>query len=524
MIYDAIVVGGGIAGLTAAAFIAKAGKSVLVCEKQNHCGGLINSFERDGFVYDGGIRALENSGVLFPMLRRLGISLDWLPNRISIGIEDQTIKIVSEESVDDYLSLLQNLYPDHATDIDNIFDQIRLVMHYMDVQYSIDNPLFLDFKEDREYLIREILPWMFKYAVTAPKIARMNIPVVAFLRRYTENQSLLDIISQHFFRQTPAFFALSYLKLYLEYQYPRGGTMAFIDAVVKFIEDHHGVIQTGMEVTDLDPADKWVKDANGNVFYYGKLVWAADQQYLYRTVKTDRLESQKARNLIAERKAILADKIGNDSILTVYAATSLDRDYFSDKSTEHFFYTPSREGQSAAGTLPLGKNRDEIESWLKAFLALTTYEISIPVLRDKKLAPAGKSGLIISILFDYELTRQIQEQGWYEDFKQLCENMIIKVLSETVYPHLDQSVEEVFSSTPVTMAARTNNHQGAITGWSFLNDPIPAESRIPRIANAIKTPIPDVYQAGQWTYSPSGLPISLLTGKLAADRVVKELK
>jgi len=42
--------------------------------------------------------------------------------------------------------------------------------------------------------------------------------------------------------------------------------------------------------------------------------------------------------------------------------------------------------------------------------------------------------------------------------------------------------------------------------------------------NAIKTPIPGIYQAGQWTYSPSGLPISFLTGKIAADRVIRDLK
>jgi hypothetical protein len=32
-----------------------------------------------------------------------------------------------------------------------------------------------------------------------------------------------------------------------------------------------------------------------------------------------------------------------------------------------------------------------------------------------------------------------------------------------------------------------------------------------------------VYQAGQWTYSPSGVPISILTGKLAADKAIKDL-
>jgi len=66
--------------------------------------------------------------------------------------------------------------------------------------------------------------------------------------------------------------------------------------------------------------------------------------------------------------------------------------------------------------------------------------------------------------------------------------------------------------------------EGAITGWAFTNDAVPAVSQMPRIASSVLTPVPDTYQAGQWTYSPSGLPISLLTGKLAADRVLNDLR
>jgi hypothetical protein len=43
------------------------------------------------------------------------------------------------------------------------------------------------------------------------------------------------------------------------------------------------------------------------------------------------------------------------------------------------------------------------------------------------------------------------------------------------------------------------------------------------IKRSIFTPLKDIYQAGQWTFSPSGLPISILTGKLAADKVHKKL-
>src|SRR4030042_4634081 len=99
MNFDAIVIVGGIAGLTASAYLAKAGHTILLCEKENTCGGLVNTFERDGFVYDGGIRATENSGVMFPMLRQLGLDIEFIKNHISVGIEDRVIRIISEESI-----------------------------------------------------------------------------------------------------------------------------------------------------------------------------------------------------------------------------------------------------------------------------------------------------------------------------------------------------------------------------------------------------------------------------------------
>ncbi|HUV14975.1 MAG TPA: FAD/NAD(P)-binding protein, partial [Pelolinea sp.] len=101
MKYDVIVVGGGVAGLTAAAYLAKSGHSTLLCEKEARCGGLVNSFERKGFTFDGGIRALENAGALFPMLKQLGLKLDFVKNKVSMGIEDQIIHIESDNSADE---------------------------------------------------------------------------------------------------------------------------------------------------------------------------------------------------------------------------------------------------------------------------------------------------------------------------------------------------------------------------------------------------------------------------------------
>jgi len=524
MEYDVIVVGGGIAGLTATAYLSKTGLRTLLCEKETSCGGLINSFERDGFVFDGGIRAMEDSGVLLTMLKHLGIELQLVRNHVSLGIEDRVIRLESEAGVADYQALLEGLYPKSKAEITRIIEQIRLIMKYMKVQYGITNPIFLDLKKDRDYIMKEILPWILKYALTVRKITSLNLPVVDFLRQYTSNQNLLDIISQHFFQQTPAFFALSYIKLYLDYNYPLGGTGKLVEKMIGFIESHGGKICTDTEICMIDPGSRMVMDAQGNQHQYRKLVWAADLKSLYRLVSLENIHDRHVKEVVLRRQVELADKVGNDSIFTVYLAVNLDKSYFEHIASEHFFYTPSRQGQSQAGPIPIQAERNEIECWLKRFFSLTTYEISIPVLRDSSLAPIGQSGLIVSVLFDYALTKRIQEMGWYESFKALCEQCMIAALNGSIYPGLQQAVLHQFSSTPLTMARLAGNSEGAITGWSFTNHPMPAESRLPKIMSAITTPVPSVFQAGQWTYSPAGLPISIITGKLAADRVIKEKK
>jgi phytoene dehydrogenase-like protein len=523
MEYDAIVVGGGIAGLTATAYLSKAGLRTLLCEKEPSCGGLISSFERNGFVFDGGIRAMENSGVLLPMLKQLGVELELVRNRVSLGIENRVIRLEGEASVSDYQDLLEGIYPQSKAEITKIMEQVRRIMMYMQVQYGINNPIFLDMKQDRDYLIKEVLPWMVKYALTVPKITALNLPVVEFLRQYTRNQNLLDIISQHFFQQTPAFFALSYIKLYLDYNYPLGGTGKLVEKMIGFIQSHAGEISPNTDIRVVDPGFRMIIDAQGNQYKYRKLVWAADLKSFYRLVYLENVHDQRVKEAILHRQVEVADKVGNDSIYTVYLAVSLDKSYFERIASEHFFYTPSRRGQSQAGPIPRQAERDEIERWLKEFFALTTYEISIPVLRDSSLAPLGQSGLIVSVLFDYPLTQHIEEMGWYEPFKDLCERFVIETLDSSIYPGLQQAVLDQFSSTPLTMSRLAGNSEGAITGWSFSNHPMPAESRLPKIMKAVKTPIPDVFQAGQWTYSPAGLPISIITGKLAADRVIKDI-
>ncbi|MFA7010071.1 MAG: FAD-dependent oxidoreductase, partial [Bacilli bacterium] len=116
--YDAIVVGGGIAGLTSAAYLLKYGYKVLLCEKEENLGGLVGTFWESGFAFDWGIRAFENSGILFPMLKNLGIELEFINNSVSIGLEKEWVTLDSMASIDQYFQMLARQFPDNHRDID----------------------------------------------------------------------------------------------------------------------------------------------------------------------------------------------------------------------------------------------------------------------------------------------------------------------------------------------------------------------------------------------------------------------
>lgn len=531
---DVLIVGAGMAGLTSAAYLSKAGLKVLLCEKEDKIGGLVSSFEYKGFVFDGGIRAIEDSGIVGSMLRQLGLRVEFLPNPVSVGIGKDVITVSSKESLGAYQELLNKHFPHNQQDIANIIEEIARIMGYMDVLYGIDNPLFLDLKDNPKYVFRTILPWAFKYLLTAPKIAQLGRPVDEHLARFSTNQALLDIIDQHFFQKTPAFFALSYFSLYLDYRYPRGGTGALAKALEQFTLQNGAQIRRETEITSLDPGRNQATDAKGNVYQYRKMIWAADLKTLYRVADLTSLTDSQAIGGIEARKQALAGKTGGDSVFTLYLTADLESAYFAQICSPHFFYTPSTTGLSQVSLDEL-RNDDpksptrfvddwpRIEEWLGRFLEHTTYEISCPALRDKALAPEGKTGLIISSLFDYSLTRHIETLGWYDAFKQLMADRMIQVLDASIYPGLKAAVIDSFTATPLTLARISGNSEGAITGWAFTNDFVPAVNSLTKVTSAVLTPIPHIYQAGQWTYSPAGMPMSILTGKLAADRVLKDL-
>ena len=70
--WDIIVIGGGLGGLTSAAYLAKAGKSVLLLEQQDRPGGCCGTYPSDGKTIPPAVHMVNDPDLINGILRELG--------------------------------------------------------------------------------------------------------------------------------------------------------------------------------------------------------------------------------------------------------------------------------------------------------------------------------------------------------------------------------------------------------------------------------------------------------------------
>jgi len=71
--YDVAIIGGGLTGLTASIYLARAGLSVIVLDKANQLGGRAQSINKKGVSLNLGVHAFYQDGAAEGILRELGV-------------------------------------------------------------------------------------------------------------------------------------------------------------------------------------------------------------------------------------------------------------------------------------------------------------------------------------------------------------------------------------------------------------------------------------------------------------------
>ena len=95
--YDIIIIGAGPAGLTAAIYARRAGKSVLVLEEKTYGGQIVNTVDIENYPAEPGISGLELAKKMYDQAKKLGTEFEFEKVEDIVGGEVKTVKTDEKE-------------------------------------------------------------------------------------------------------------------------------------------------------------------------------------------------------------------------------------------------------------------------------------------------------------------------------------------------------------------------------------------------------------------------------------------
>ena len=119
--YDAVIVGSGLGGLLCASILSKEGQKVCIVEKHSKAGGSLQTFKRDGRIFDTGVHyvgGLEEGQNLHTYFKYFGI------------MDDLKIRRMDENAFDKICFKNESCEYPLAVGYDNFIDQ--LATHFPD--------------------------------------------------------------------------------------------------------------------------------------------------------------------------------------------------------------------------------------------------------------------------------------------------------------------------------------------------------------------------------------------------------
>ena len=480
-----VVIGGGIAGLSAGVYALRCGFDVTVLEGHTIAGGNCTSWKRGGFLFEGGMHWLTGSNEKEPihkMWRLLGALDDSVTVQYSepfMEYNHKGLPVRFYRDVDKTEKHLLDLSPADAKAIKEFTGNIRKVKN-LSLQV-IDLRGVKGTKRPKLQLsllgsVLSAVPLMRKFSkITAEQYAnRFSHEGIREMLRYAT--SLGNGV-------LPLFFTLGILARG-DGGFPEGGSLPFAGRIVRTFEN-----------------------MGGEILYSSRAS---------RVI----VEGGKAKGVIAEGKRFDADAV-------IVAADTMAMDYLFDSPPQAAWLKEMRTvTKPTMGVLvSLGIGAD-LKKYPKSYsfklkkpfkLADRTYEyLEINnYATDPIYSPEGKSAVTTILIGDtYDFWKKAREEDRYGEEKQKIADEVAAAIAVQM-PEADGKVEVVDVATPLTYEKYCGNWRGS---WMTDMKPGMKMTTYPAVIKGLD----GVYFAGQRMTPPGGLPVALMSGRSAVQYLCRD--
>jgi phytoene dehydrogenase-like protein len=487
-----IIIGAGLAGLSAGCYAQMNGYKTQIFEMHDIPGGLCTSWKRKGYIFDGCIHSMmgSRSGIYNRFYEELGVvqGRPMVDHEELLRVEGSGGKVWTVYTDLDRLEQhMKELSPADAGIIEELCNTARLLLRF---EMPMEKPMELMGPLDLLKLLKDMpaMRVMRKYGKVSLQdyASRFNDP---FLREVFP--LILDDLPD---------FPIAYAILNLAIRHkknngwPIGGSLAFARAIEKCYRDLGGKVQYKSRIekvlVETDQA-VGVRLSDGSEHHADLVISAADG----RTTIFDMLDG----------------KYVNDQIRHYYDEWPIHEPFIQiSLGVARDF---SREPHALALQLeePL-KVGDQTRRWLH--VRHFCY--------DPSMAPAGKSVVTASFKFvGYEYWKKLYEdRERYKAEKQTLADAVIDRLEKRL-PGLKEQIEVVDVATPVTYERYTGNWRGSYMGWGTTTATTTTrESMMSRTLPGLGS----FYMAGHWVFPGTGVPGAITSGRHVMQVICKQDK